>query len=131
MNQGTTEDHKAAEATETLIKCTSCQRIFRDGEVLHAGNCQTEEAIAQRALEAQQPRVEMVNSAGDERVVNNVMRHEYRVLSDNEKRVMKGVKDAGVSFVNLLGEFPPSRERSLAITKVEEAVMWAVKGLTG
>ena len=42
-----------------------------------------------------------VDSASDDRTVNNVMRHEYRVLSE------------------------------LAKTKIEEAVMWAVKGLTG
>jgi hypothetical protein len=73
----------------------------------------------------------MVDSTSDERTVNNVMRHEYRVLSDDEKAMMKKVKDMGGDFVSYLeAVVPPSRERSLAITKMEEAVMWCVKGIT-
>lgn len=73
---------------------------------------------------------QMVDSASDDRVANNVMRHEYRVLSDTEKAQMKAVKDAGASFVALLGDIGPGRETALARTKIEEAVMWAVKALT-
>ncbi len=70
-------------------------------------------------------------SGSDERVINNVMRHEYRVLTDLEKHQMKTIKDIGLTFFCYLDDsFPPSREISLAKTKMEEAVMWAVKELT-
>ena len=83
-----------------------------------------------------------VNSASDARVSNNVMRHEYRILSEKEKAQMKEIKDAGIDFVHMLEDIggspadagaPPrmaSRELSLAQTKIEEAVMWAVKHIT-
>lgn len=71
-----------------------------------------------------------VSSASDERVVNNVMRHEYRVLSDFEKVQMKAVKDKGLEFMDLCDALGASRELSLAKTNIEQAVMWAVKHLT-
>lgn len=74
---------------------------------------------------------EFVNSTSDERTVNNTMRHQYRVLTDAEKAAMDRIKDWGANGLNVLMDCtPPGRERSLAITKLEEAVMWAVKGLT-
>jgi len=72
----------------------------------------------------------MVDSVSDDRTVNNVMRHQYRVLSDAEKASMQNVKDKGLDFHNLIHGLGHSREISLAKTKVEEAVMWAVKHLT-
>lgn len=75
---------------------------------------------------------EMIDSTSDERTVNNVMRHEYRVLTDDEKAQMKAIKDMGAGFLTYLEwKVAASRERSLAQTKMEEAVMWAVKGVTG
>ena len=75
-------------------------------------------------------------STGDERTVNNTlggntMRHQYRVLTDDEKAQMERIKDWGANGLNVLMDcVPAGRERALAITKAEEAVMWAVKGLT-
>lgn len=87
---------------------------------------------------------ETVSSASDARTVNNLMRHQYRVLTEDEKEQMIDVKDAGLAFVRLLhgiGGTPEilqdspagqaSRELSIAQTKIEEAVMWAVKHVTG
>jgi hypothetical protein len=71
-----------------------------------------------------------VDSASDERTVNNVMRHEYRVLSDDEKQQMAVIKDLGLDFHETLDRIGSSRELSLAKTKIEEAVMWAVKHIT-
>ncbi len=84
-----------------------------------------------------------VDSTSDERVVNNLMRHQYRVLSEIEKKQMQRVKDLGLGFVkNLHGiggtpemiEGNPagqgSRELSIAQTHIEDAVMWAVKHIT-
>jgi hypothetical protein len=59
-----------------------------------------------------------------------------------EKAQMKEIKDAGVDFVHMLEDIGgkragvgeqvrmASRELSLAQTKMEEAVMWAVKHIT-
>lgn len=71
-----------------------------------------------------------VGSTSDERVANNVMRHEYRVLSEGEKQDMKEIKDLGLQFFDRIGALGASREVSLAKTKAEEAVMWAVKHIT-
>jgi hypothetical protein len=70
-------------------------------------------------------------AGSDQRVDNNVVRHEYRVLTDLEKAQMKKLKDMGLEFITCCREMHPgSRELSLAITKMEEAVMWAVKHVT-
>lgn len=80
-----------------------------------------------------------VASESDDRTANNVMRHEYRILSEEEKAFMKEIKDLGAEFVLLLhrvGRTPAteqrmaSRELSLAQTNIEQAVMWAVKHIT-
>ncbi len=71
-----------------------------------------------------------VPSTSDERTVNNVMRHAYRVLSDDEKQQMQAIKDTGLTFHMLIDKIGQSRELSLAKTKIEEAVMWAVKHVT-
>lgn len=73
---------------------------------------------------------EYVNSASDARTANNVVRHEYRVLSEGEKAQMLRVKDMGAEFITYLETRPASHELSLAKTKIEEAVMWAVKDIT-
>ena len=71
-----------------------------------------------------------VDSTSDERTVNNVMRHQYRVLTDAEKQQMQAIKDKGLELHDLIESIGASRELSLAKTKTEEAVMWAVKHLT-
>jgi hypothetical protein len=71
-----------------------------------------------------------IKSTSDERTSNNVMRHEYRVLSDEEKAHMKLAKDLGLQAITLIDKLGSSRELSIAKTKIEEAVMWAVKHIT-
>lgn len=75
-----------------------------------------------------------VDSTSDERTVNNVMRHQYRVLTNEEKMAMAAIKDDGLALWNLVDNFKvfggDSRELSIAKTKIEEAVMWSVKYLT-
>ncbi|WP_180901969.1 Acb2/Tad1 domain-containing protein [Martelella soudanensis] len=73
---------------------------------------------------------ETVNATSDDRTVNNVMRHAYRVLSIDEKAQMQDIKDRGLEFVEMLDRIGTSRELSLAKTKIEEAVMWGVKHVT-
>ena len=73
-----------------------------------------------------------VESTSDARTVNNSVRHQYyRVLSDAEKANMVTVKDKGLDFLELVSGLGNSRELSIAKTKIEEAVMWAVKHVTG
>jgi hypothetical protein len=61
----------------------------------------------------------------------NVMRPAYRQLSEAEKANMATIKDLGLRLHEFIGSLGNSRETSLAKTKVEEAVMWAVKHVTG
>ena len=72
----------------------------------------------------------IVDSTNNERTVNNTMRHAYRVLEDREKANMVAVKDVGLAMHDLIDSLGSSRELSLAKTKIEEAVMWAVKHIT-
>lgn len=71
-----------------------------------------------------------VASDSDARIVNNTVRHAYRVLSEEEKAQMLHVKDMGLDFIEYCDALGGSRELSLAKTKIEEAVMWAVKHIT-
>lgn len=71
-----------------------------------------------------------VDSTSNERTVNNTMRHQYRVLSEEEKKQMRNIKDMGQQFLDYISAMSSSREISIAKTKIEEAVMWAVKHVT-
>lgn len=72
-----------------------------------------------------------MDSTSDKRVVNNVMRHEYRVLDGHEKSLMQEVKDRGLDFWQFIDQrLGTSREASIAKTLLEEVVMWAVKHIT-
>lgn len=73
-----------------------------------------------------------VDSASDDRTANNAVRHQYRVLSEQEKLAMVAVKDAGAAMLSVFDQYcQPGRETALARTNAEQAVMWAVKGITG
>ena len=58
-----------------------------------------------------------------------IFRPTYRELSQAEKDTIDRIK---AKALDLAAEFNPtdSREKSLALTKLEESVMWAVKGIT-
>lgn len=71
-----------------------------------------------------------MDSESDNRTANNAVRHQYRVLDDTEKAAMLKVKDDGAELIAYLDRLGQSRELSIAKTKVEEAVMWAVKHIT-
>lgn len=80
-----------------------------------------------------------VSSTSDARTVNNVVRHEYRVLSDAEKAQVKGIKDLGLLFIEALHEIggtDPAGERmgsanlTLSMRHAEDAVYRAVKHIT-
>lgn len=71
-----------------------------------------------------------IPSTDDVRVANSPMRHSYRVLSDAEKARMAAIKDLGEDMLAMIESCGGSRELSIARTKTEEAVMWAVKHVT-
>ena len=73
---------------------------------------------------------EMIDSTSDARTVNNVVRHEYRVLTDEEKAQMSTLKDLGLAFILACDAIGQSRELALAKTNADQAVMWAVKHVT-
>jgi len=73
---------------------------------------------------------DQVASTSDDRTANNVMRHAYRVLSNDEKAAMQKIKDDGLALHEFFASLGSSRELSVAKTKIEEAVMWAVKHIT-
>lgn len=69
-------------------------------------------------------------STDDERA-SNVMRKEYRPLSYEEQLQVQELKDLGTEFVAACHRIGKSRELALAITNMEQAVMWGVKWVTG
>lgn len=71
-----------------------------------------------------------VASESDDRTANNAVRHTYRVLTEEEKAQMVVLKDLGAAFIGRCNSMGKSREIALAITRMEEATMWAVKHLT-
>lgn len=62
---------------------------------------------------------------------NNIMRLTMRTLTDKEEENVYQIKTIGTHFHEFLDSFPGSREMSLAKTNLEQAVMWAVKDITG
>ena len=103
-----------------------------DDAQLKLGATITDEELRRYYAERGVPLPSNFDSASDERTVNNTMRHQYRVLSDEEKVAMTRLKDIGLNFLDSIDDMvPKGREASLAKTKIEEAVMWAVRGLTG
>lgn len=97
---------------------------------------EAEEDEIQEKIFRRKPKSATVDSKSDARTVNstdadgNVMRHAYRVLTEQEKQDMQTIKDKGLDFHQYLSTLPPSREISIAKTKLEEVVMWATKSLT-
>ena len=61
--------------------------------------------------------------------LREIFRPKYRELKQNEKEQIDRIKSKAA---DLAAEFYPTdtREKSIALTKLEEAVMWAVKGIT-
>lgn len=54
----------------------------------------------------------------------------YRALTDEEKRLHDDMKAKAAELEDLYSRLKPGRYSSLAMTSLEESVMWAVKELT-
>jgi sulfur carrier protein ThiS len=57
-------------------------------------------------------------------------RPKHRALTVSEAELVEEIKTQAEHLAVAIDQAPVSRERSLAMTKLEEAVMWAVKGVT-
>lgn len=57
-------------------------------------------------------------------------RPRYRALTDDEKALHDAIKDKAADLEALFGNVKPGRYNSLAITALEQSVMWVVKELT-
>lgn len=57
-------------------------------------------------------------------------RPQYRALSDEEKALHDALKTKAAELEELYGKVKAGRYNSLAITSLEQSVMWIVKELT-
>ena len=70
-------------------------------------------------------------STSDERTQNNTFRQQYRKLTDLETMQVEEIKAKAEALLQAIDAPRPGREMSLAKTRLEECVMWAIKGITG
>lgn len=61
----------------------------------------------------------------------DTFRTTYRELSDEEKSRMGAVKDKAEELLQLMNAEPDGRYKSMAVTALEQSVMWMVKQITG
>jgi hypothetical protein len=57
-------------------------------------------------------------------------RPRYRALSDEEKALHDVLKDKAAELEAVFGQVKDGRYKSLAITSLEQSIMWIVKELT-
>ena len=57
-------------------------------------------------------------------------RPRYRALTDDEKALHDAIKDKAAELESLFAQVKPGRYNSLAVTALEQAIMWIVKELT-
>lgn len=64
-------------------------------------------------------------------MAEDTFRKTYKTLTKEDQLALGAVKSTAEGFEVALKSFVhPGRELSLALTKLEECVMWAVKGIT-
>ena len=107
------------------FRCINYQPKEEPMPEANADLSETQEKLLQAAEKA-----ERIPSESDRRTDNNVVRHEYRILNEDEKARMLLFKDLARAFIDQCDGCGTSRELSLAKTKAEEACMWAVKHIT-
>lgn len=57
-------------------------------------------------------------------------RPRYRALTDAEKALHDEIKNKAVELEQLFAKVKPGRYNALAITSLEQSIMWVVKELT-
>ena len=60
----------------------------------------------------------------------NDTRQKYRRLTPDEKEAMSRVKDAGQALIDEIRAVGSMPETEIALVRAQEAVMWAVRGIT-
>lgn len=78
---------------------------------------------------------DVYESKPDERQTNEKIkfsrfRPRYRPLSPDELAIHDAIKTKAEELCELYNKVPIGRAQALAVTKLEESVMWAIKGLT-
>ena len=63
--------------------------------------------------------------------MSNRFRAVYRELDERERSLIHSIKAYAESMENIYVDIPDARAQAIALTKLEETVMWAVKGITG
>jgi len=51
----------------------------------------------------------------------------YRTLSDPERETMFEARQVAMQFAEIINDFNASREKELAVARLEEALMWTSK----
>lgn len=67
---------------------------------------------------------------GDCAVKTSRFRPRYRALSEEEKDLHDAIKDKASELESLFEQVRPGRYNSLAITSLEQSIMWVIKELT-
>jgi hypothetical protein len=62
--------------------------------------------------------------------MSNTFRKEYRELTEGEKISIEKIKVLAEEMEEVYNRFPNSRMKSLAMTNLEQSVMWMVKAIT-
>lgn len=57
-------------------------------------------------------------------------RPRYRALTDDEKKLHDEIKNKAVELEELFGKIKQGRYNALALTSLEQSIMWAIKELT-
>lgn len=57
-------------------------------------------------------------------------RPRYRALTDEEKALHDALKDKAAELEGLFAKVKPGRYNALAVTSLEQSIMWIVKELT-
>lgn len=68
--------------------------------------------------------------SGDTQMPVSRFRPRYRALTDEEKALHDAIKDKAAELEALFEKVKPGRYNALAITSLEQSVMWVVKELT-
>ena len=60
----------------------------------------------------------------------NRFRPEYRALTNSEKKLIESIKDVATELEALYEQANAGRYNALAMTSLEQSVMWIVKEIT-
>ena len=68
--------------------------------------------------------------SADPKMSTSRFRPRYRALTDDEKALHDQLKDKATELEALFAKVKPGRYNALAVTSLEQSIMWIVKELT-